>query len=168
MRLVHENQSFCGLKISKMKRLDCRSGLFWSWSGPVVVFFQSWDRTFKHYIKAKTNNLKTPTNSEHKWFTATKEHPLLSHMLKSFPNILRTPKIPLLSLPTTKNTPVFIGPFAKKITNMDFPEMTTTTAHFWTHTNHCLWWQILPSFHWTLIYSRLLFCFHHVKVLSSL
>ena len=33
-----------------MKRLDCRSSLFWSWSGPVAVFFQSWDRTFKHYL----------------------------------------------------------------------------------------------------------------------
>jgi len=32
-----------------MKRPDCRSGLFRSWSGPVAVFFQSWDWTFKHY-----------------------------------------------------------------------------------------------------------------------
>ena len=52
MKPVHENRSFCGLKISKMKRPDCRSGLFQSWSGPVAVFVQSWDRTFKHYLYA--------------------------------------------------------------------------------------------------------------------
>ena len=50
MRPIHENWSFCGLKISKMKRLDCRSSLFQSWSSPVAVFFQSWDQTFKHYL----------------------------------------------------------------------------------------------------------------------
>ena len=30
-------------------------GLFQSWSGPVLVFFQSWDWTFKHYRMCSTN-----------------------------------------------------------------------------------------------------------------
>ena len=83
---------------------------------------------WRTHIKVKTNNLKTPTNSEHEWSTATKEHPPLSHILKLFLNTLKTPKTPSLSLPTAENMPVFIRPFAKKITNMDFPKMTTTTV----------------------------------------
>ena len=79
-------------------------------------------------IKVKMNNLKIPTNSEHKWSTAIKEHFPLSHMPKSFLNILKILKTPSVSLPITENMPVFIGLFAKKITNMDFPEMTKTTA----------------------------------------
>ena len=46
MRVVHENWSFLrSLELKNEKtRLQVRS-----WSSPVAVFFQSWDRTFKHY-----------------------------------------------------------------------------------------------------------------------
>jgi hypothetical protein len=53
-------------------------------------------------------------------------------MLKSFLNILKTLKTPSLSLLIIENMLVFIGPFAKKITNMDFPKTTTTTAYSMT------------------------------------
>ena len=78
------------------------------------------------------NNLKTPTNSEHKCSTATKELPPRSLTPKLFLNTLKTPKILLLFFLTTENMLVSIGPFARKITNADFPETMTTTAHSMT------------------------------------
>ena len=47
---VNVNRFFCGLYISKIKRPDRRSSLLWSWSGLVMVFFRSRDRTSKHYF----------------------------------------------------------------------------------------------------------------------
>ena len=51
-RPVNVNRFFCGLYILKIKRPDCRSGLLWSWSGLVTVFFWSRDWTSKHYFTA--------------------------------------------------------------------------------------------------------------------
>ena len=37
-KLVHMDRSFCGLEISKMRRLDCSPRGLRSWSSPVLVF----------------------------------------------------------------------------------------------------------------------------------
>ena len=92
-----------------------------------------WDFTFnfdypEDMYKNKDKQPQDPTNFKHKWSIATKEHPPLSHMLKLFLNILKTPKTPLPFLPTIKNMPAFIGPFVKKITNMGFLGTTMTIA----------------------------------------
>ena len=47
LRLVHVNGFFCGLYISKIKRLDLQSSLLQS--GLVTVLFWSRDQTSKHY-----------------------------------------------------------------------------------------------------------------------
>ena len=39
-----------------MKRPDLWSGLLWSWSGPVMVFFWSRDRTSKHYMQTNSHH----------------------------------------------------------------------------------------------------------------
>ena len=75
---------------------------FWLWNvvwlhsqTQMGFYLQFWLSGECIYVKAKMNNLKTPTNSEHRWSTATKELPLMSHMLKLFLNTLKTPKTPL-------------------------------------------------------------------------
>ena len=71
LRPVNVNRFFCGLCISKTKWPDCRFSLLWSWSGLVMVFFWSWDRTSKHYC-----SLSLTIGSSHEWIK-TRSYPAL-------------------------------------------------------------------------------------------
>ena len=66
-------------------------------------------------IKAKRNNLKTPTSFEHGWSTVTKELPPMSHMPKLFLNILKTLKTPCLSFLSPKTCLSSLDLFAKRL-----------------------------------------------------
>ena len=93
-----------------------------------------WNLTFNFDYPENTykSEDEQPQNPNQLWtwmfycYKGTSSHITYAKIISKHPQDTKTL---LLSLPTAKNMLVFIGPFARRITNMDFPETTTTTAH---------------------------------------
>ena len=116
--LIHWLGQQNAIQLHRTKKVSIPSWLWiMVWLCPQTqmgLYLQFWLSRRQVCIKVKMNNLKTPTNSEHEWSIATKEHPLSSHVPKSFINTLLTPKILSLSLLFAENMLVFIGPLQKR------------------------------------------------------